>query len=116
MSATLGGYIKDLRLQKNISQLEIAFALGWKEPSRLSRIEQGRVGKPKRKLLDKIMDTMNLKVEERNHLLLVGNYIPTEEEVGFMAGLVKEELTKWKFPVVIFGFTWRLIKANPAGK
>jgi len=35
MSATLGGLIKDYRLQKNISQIEIAFVLGWREPSRL---------------------------------------------------------------------------------
>lgn len=46
MSATLGGLLKDYRLQKNLSQLEIAFAMGWKEPSRLSRIEQGKIGNP----------------------------------------------------------------------
>ena len=79
MSATLGGYIKDLRLQKNISQLEIAFALGWKEPSRLSRIEQGKVGNPPRELIDKLIDAMTLSEEEKNQLLVIGNYLPTAD-------------------------------------
>ena len=66
MSASLGGLLKDYRLQKNLSQLEIAFSLGWKDTSRLSRIEQGRIDKPQRKLIDKICQIMELKREEKN--------------------------------------------------
>ena len=66
INSTLGGLIKDYRLQKGISQLDIAFSLGWKETSRLSRIEQGRTEKPDRELLDKIIRALNLEEEEKN--------------------------------------------------
>ncbi len=66
MSATLGGLIKDYRLQKNLSQMEVVFSLGWKEPSRLSRIEQGRVGNPERKMMDRIIVALKLSEEEKN--------------------------------------------------
>src|SRR3989344_6887474 len=112
MSATLGGLLKDYRLQKNISQLEISFAVGWKEPSRLSRIEQGRVGRPKRVLLEKIMDSMKLSQEERNRLLLTGGYMPTDEEVEDIRNKVKKTLDEWKYPAVVLDFTWRIVSQN----
>src|SRR5258706_10528973 len=98
MSATLGGLIKDLRLQKNISQLEIAFALGWKEPSRLSRIEQGKNASPPRFLIENIMDAMKLTEEERYHLLMAGNYMPTDEEVEKARQKINPYLEAWLFP------------------
>jgi transcriptional regulator with XRE-family HTH domain len=112
MSATLGGLIKDYRLQKNISQLEIAFALGWKEPSRLSRIEQGRVEKPKRELVEKIMDIMHLKIEERNYLLYIGNYVPTDEDIKTMIKKVEHKIQQWPYPAEILDFTWRVVYDN----
>src|SRR3989338_10119232 len=107
MFATLGGLLKDYRLQKNISQLEISFAVGWKEPSRLSRIEQGRVGRPKRVLLEKIMDSMKLSQEERNRLLLTGGYLPTDEEVENLRARIKTMVDQWQYPASVMDFTWR---------
>lgn len=116
MSASLGGLVKDYRLQKNISQLEIAFALGWKEPSRLSRIEQGRVEKPPRELLEKIMDAMRLRREERNHLLYVGNYVPTDKDIEEVKTLTDPVIQEWGYPVEVLDFTWRVVHENNASK
>ena len=112
MSATLGGYIKDLRLQKNISQLEIAFALGWKEPSRLSRIEQGKVGNPPRELIDKLIDAMTLSEEEKNQLLVIGNYLPTAEDIKEARKKIDPIVNNWEFPASSLDYTWRIISAN----
>lgn len=112
MSATLGGLIKDLRLQKNISQLEIAFALGWKEPSRLSRIEQGKNSSPPRFLIENIMDAMKLTEEERYHLLMAGNYMPTDEEIEKARKKIIPYLKTWLFPAFAIDYTWRVIAVN----
>lgn len=116
MSATLGGLLKDYRLQKNISQLEISFAVGWKEPSRLSRIEQGRVGRPKMELLNKIMAAMKLDEEERNRLLMAGGYIPTQEETEKVRKAIQPILKDWQYPAIIYDFTWRLVDMNKQAK
>jgi transcriptional regulator with XRE-family HTH domain len=112
INSTLGGLIKDYRLQKGISQLDIAFALGWKEPSRLSRIEQGRTEKPPRELLDKIIKAIGLEEEEKNNLLLTGNYLPTEEEIAKIRGAAAEILDDWKYPAYLFDFSWRVLRVN----
>jgi transcriptional regulator with XRE-family HTH domain len=116
MSATLGGLIKDFRLQKNLSQLEIAFGLGWKEPSRLSRIEQGRVGNPKRKLLNRIMNAMKLTEEERNRLMLVGNYVPERIEIESGKKQINTLITKWQYPAIVTDYLWRIVLFNTQAK
>lgn len=112
MYATLGGLIKDFRLQKNISQLEIAFALGWKEPSRLSRIEQGRVGRPKRELINRIMNAMKLSYQERNNLLYAGGYLPEDSELADIRKTLKKTLTDWPYPLVAYDAAWRIVDFN----
>jgi len=112
MSATLGGLIKDLRLQKNISQLEIAFALGWKEPSRLSRIEQGRVGNPPRELIDRLSEAMKLTNEERNSLLLAGSYLPTNEDFNETVDKLSPIIDTWPYPAALKDFAWRSLYLN----
>lgn len=112
INSTLGGLIKDYRLQKGLSQFDIAFALGWKETSRLSRIEQGRTERPPRELLDKIISAIGLKEEEKNTLLLTGNYLPTEEEILKVKEETAKILQEWPYPVVVIDFSWRVIDKN----
>lgn len=112
MSATLGGLLKDYRLQKNLSQLEIAFSMGWKEPSRLSRIEQGRVDNPPRELLDKLIKVMDLKLEEKNHLLLSGNYLPTKSEIEKIRLETDPIVCNWPYPAYLVDFSWRFLHWN----
>src|SRR3989339_372370 len=112
MSASLGGLLKDYRLQKNVSQMEIAFSLGWKDAARLSRIEQGRVEKPDRKLIDKICRILELKPQEANHLLLIGAYQPLEEEIKKIRKETSHLINNWKYPASIRDFSWRIVHSN----
>jgi transcriptional regulator with XRE-family HTH domain len=112
MSATLGGLIKDYRLQKNMSQLDIAFALGWKESSQLSRIEQGRVEKPGKKLVESLANIMELKPSEKNDLLLAGSYLPTEKEIEEIREQAAPIIENWNYPAYILDFSWRMICYN----
>lgn len=112
MSASLGGLLKDYRLQKNIPQMEIAFALGWKDTSRLSRIEQGIVEKPPRELIDRICQVMKLTEQEKNNLLFVGNYLPTKQEVDAVRKKLEKYIEQWPYPANIYDFCWRIILFN----
>ncbi len=112
MSASLGGLIKDFRLQKGISQFDIAFAMGWKEPSRLSRIEQGKVSKPPREIVERLGQAMQLNPTEKNSLLLVGNYLPSEEEIVQIRQELQPQLLKWPYPATVLDFSWRVIDQN----
>ena len=66
LQASLGGLLKDYRTQKNITQNEVAFSLGWKDIVRLSNIELG-IEKPTRTLIDEICKALDLKEQEKNH-------------------------------------------------
>src|SRR3989344_5584656 len=112
MSASLGGLLKDYRLQKNLSQLEIAFSLGWKDTSRLSRIEQGRIDKPQRKLMDKICQIMKLTKKETNHILLTGSYLPNDDEIKETNSMLHDFIENWPYPAGIRDFAWRIIAVN----
>ena len=112
MSTTLGGLIKYFRFQKNISQIEIAIAMGWSEPSRLSRIEQGLTQKPPREVLDRLMNVMRLEREECGQLLLVGGYLPTKEEIEQIRKETAPIVDQWNFPASVMDFSWRLIFDN----
>lgn len=111
-NSTLGGLIKDYRMQKGISQLDIAFSLGWKETSRLSRIEQGKTEKPPRELIDKIIHAIGLEEEEKNTLLLTGGYLPTEEEIKRIREETRQILENWPYPATLSDFSWRAIAHN----
>lgn len=112
INSTLGGLIKDYRLQKGVSQLDIAFALGWKEPSRLSRIEQGKTEKPPQELLEKIITAIGLDGEEKNRLLLTSGYLPTDDEVEKIRLQTDKFLKNWPYPALLIDFSWRLININ----
>lgn len=112
INSTIGGSLKDYRLQKGLSQLDIAFSLGWKEPSRLSRIEQGKNEKPPRDLIDKIIQAIGLREEEKNALLLTGSYLPTDDEIENRLLEIRPILDNWPYPAVVIDFSWRLIDHN----
>ncbi|HCS78271.1 TPA: hypothetical protein DIV55_00840 [Patescibacteria group bacterium] len=117
MSATLGGLIKDYRLQKHISQMEIALFLGWSEASRLSRIEQGLVKKPTREIVDRLIQVLKLDRFEEGQLLLAGGYLPYREELNTISHEVQSLLDNWPYPAYLLDFSWRLISWNkPAAR
>src|SRR3989344_1490383 len=113
MNITLGGLIKTYRINKRLSQFDVALAIGWKDTSRLSKIEQGRV-KPTRPVVEKIMAALNLSSEERGEFLLTGGYLPSDEEITKVIKIVKEKINSWPYPAYLIDFTWRLLTCNDA--
>lgn len=114
LTATLGGLIKDYRIRKRLSQLEVSLRIGWKDTSRLSKIEQGRVGKPTRKTAEKIIEALGLSEQEKGEFLLVGGYLPTDEEIKRAIREVKEKVDNWPYPAVFIDFSWRCLLVNQA--
>lgn len=115
MSASLGGLIKDYRLRKNLDQIDLATKLGWKEPSRLSRIEQGVIKRPTRETINRICKALKLSRKETNTILLSGGYLHTKKEIKEIREEIRSFLNNWDYPVAVYDFTWRLIWMNDIG-
>jgi len=112
ITATLGGLIKDYRLKKRLSQMEVSLRIGWQDTTRLSKIEQGRVGKPNRETVDKIIEALKLTEQEKGEFLLVAGYLPTDEEIGKVRREVIGQINNWPYPAVFIDFSWRCLMVN----
>lgn len=112
MIATLGGFIKDYRIKKRLSQVEISLRLGWKDTSRISKIEQGRVGKPNRQTAERITEALGLNDSEKGEFLLVGGYLPTDVEIQNIIKLVKNKIDSWKYPAYLMDYSSRWLYTN----
>lgn len=110
--ATLGGLIKDHRLKKRLSQLEVSLRIGWSDATRLSKIEQGRVSKPTRKTLDKIMDALELDVHQRGEMLRVGTRIPEVVESKKVMNVLIKEIQHVNYPILIVDTFWTTYYVN----
>ncbi len=112
MNSTLGGLIKDYRLKKRLSQYDVSLKLGWSDTSRLSKIEQGRVSKPKRETINRLIDALELEEYEKGDFLYTGGYLPTDEEIEMALSLVKTRIDGWQYPAYLMDFSWRLLYCN----
>ncbi|MDO8498726.1 MAG: helix-turn-helix transcriptional regulator [bacterium] len=106
LTATLGGLIKDYRIKKRLSQLKLALEIGWKDTTRLSKIEQGRV-KPTRETLDKIMKALDVNDQGRNLMLLASGILPSDVEIQETIKRLKEEMELFNLPVILIDYAWR---------
>lgn len=113
-TATLGGLIKDHRIKKRLSQLEVSLRIGWQDTTRLSKIEQGRVGKPTRKTIEKVIKALALDEQEKGDFLFTGGYLPTEEEIVKIKQKTQSILDNWPYPAAVLDFSWRVINQNKA--
>jgi len=114
MRATLGGIIKDYRIKKRLSQLDLSLRIGWKESSRLSKIEQGRTEKPSRDTADKIIKALGLTEQEKGEFLLAGGYLPTDQEISRVIKIIDKKIKSWPYPAYLMDFTWRMLSTNQA--
>lgn len=112
ITATLGGLIKDYRIKKRLSQFDVSLRIGWKDTSRLSKIEQGRVGKPTKETIEKIIKALELNKQEKGQLLYAGSYVPTDEEIENIIKKVKNKIDKWHYPALLIDFCWRQLYTN----
>lgn len=111
-TSTLGGLIKDHRIKKRLSQLEVSLRIGWKDTSRLSKIEQGRVGNPTRETLDKIVNSLQLNEYDRGQMFLATGIVPTIEEINHVVLKVKETMKGFKYPLILVDFAWNTFYFN----
>ncbi len=109
---TLGGLIKDHRIRKRISQQDVSIKMGWKDTSRLSKIEQGRVSKPKRETIDKILAALELDRYEKGDFLYNAGYLPTDNEIKKALKEIREKIDNWPYPAYLMDFSWRWLYAN----
>jgi len=112
LTATLGGLIKDYRIKKRLSQVDVSLRLGWKDTSRISKIEQGRVGKPNRQTAERIITALELNEQEKGHFLLVGGYLPTDEEIKKVIKIIKQKVDTWPYPAYLMDFSFRWLYTN----
>lgn len=113
-TATLGGLIKDFRIKKRLSQLEVSVRIGWRDTTRLSKIEQGRVNKPTRETAEKVIKALDLSGQERGEFLLVGGFLPTDEEIQEVIREFKSKVDNWPYPAYIMDFSFRWLYTNLA--
>jgi transcriptional regulator with XRE-family HTH domain len=112
ITATLGGLIKDFRIKKRFPQLKISSRIGWKDSTRLSKIEQGRAGKPTRETVDKIIKALELTNQEKGEFLLTGSYLPTDNEIAQTINAVGRRILTWPYPAYLMDFGWRMLLIN----
>jgi transcriptional regulator with XRE-family HTH domain len=112
ITATLGGLIKDYRIKKRLSQLEISSRIGWKDSTRLSKIEQGRAGRLTRLTLDKVMDALGLNLQEKGQMLLASDIVPTPHEVHQALKKLKGETDDFDCPILIIDVAWNTFYFN----
>lgn len=112
LTATLGGLIKDYRIKKRLSQQEVSLRIGWSDCSRLSKIEQGRVGKITKPTLDKIMDALDLGEYERGQMFGVSRILPTHSEVDQALNKLKKEIDYFNCPVLVVDIFWNIFYFN----
>lgn len=111
-TATLGGLIKDYRIKKRLSQLEVSLRIGWQDTSRLSKIEQGRVGKPTRGTIEKIIKALELNAQEKGEFLFTGGYLPTDSEIKQAIAEVTDKIDNWFYPAYLMDFSFRWLYTN----
>ena len=112
LNATLGGLIKDYRIKKRLLQSDLSRRIGWRDTSRLSKIEQGRVGRPTRITIDKIINALGLSEQEKGEFLLVGGYLPSASEIKKITKTVEERIMTWQYPAFLIDFSWRCLLIN----
>ena len=116
LTAALGGLIKEFRIKKRLSQQDISLLVGWKDTTRLSKIEQSRVGSISREILGKIMDALNLNENERARMLFASGIVPTKEESKQLINKLKKSLSYINAPLYIVDFAWNTIYINDLAK
>jgi transcriptional regulator with XRE-family HTH domain len=110
--ATVGELLKSFRIRKNLSQSELVLNMGGTDSTRLDRIEQGTEENPPREIIEDISSALSLHINEKNNLLLAGNYVPSQQEINEIRFALEDEIEKWPYSVVLYDFCWRIILIN----
>ena len=110
--ASVAELLKTYRIQRNVSQYEIALTLGHKNTSIVDNLEKGRIEQPSKQLVIQICRILGLRTNEVNSVLLAGNYLPTKKEIEKACNVARPILINWPYSAVLYDFSWRLILIN----
>jgi transcriptional regulator with XRE-family HTH domain len=118
--APIGRLLRDWRLRRRLSQLELASEAGI-STRHLSFVETGR-SRPSREMLLHLAENLDVPLRERNPLLLAAGYAPTYQATDFDAPemqSVRDALERLlsahePYPAILVDRRWQLVSANTA--
>src|SRR5207247_1583867 len=95
---TVGEIVRLLRTRRNLEQIELAQACGWRDASAVSRIETDRI-RPTRRTLVKLADSLagdetGERHELRSWLFLAAGILPAREEIEAL-GVAIPAIESW---------------------
>jgi transcriptional regulator with XRE-family HTH domain len=113
---TVGEIVRLLRGRRDMEQIALARACGWRDASAVSRIETDRIA-PTRRTLLKLAESLAGDVngsatEVRAWLFLAAGILPTREEVAAMQGAIPA-IESWTQPALVMDLGWQVWRANP---
>ena len=119
-NAPAGQLIRDWRLRRRMSQLELASTAGI-SARHLSFVETGR-SRPSRAMVLHLAENLDIPLRERNPLLLAAGYAPTYQATDFAApemqsvrDAVERLLAAHEpYPAILVDRRWQLVGANAA--
>jgi transcriptional regulator with XRE-family HTH domain len=117
-SAPVGELLRDWRLRRRLSQLDLA-SVAEVSTRHLSWVETGR-SRPTPQMILRLAESMDVPLRERNTLLLAGGFAPAFAETALDApalGPVLEALravlaAHEPFPAVVVDRAWEMVDAN----
>jgi transcriptional regulator with XRE-family HTH domain len=119
-TAPAGQLIREWRLRRRMSQLELASTAGI-SARHLSFVETGR-SRPSRAMVLHLAENLDIPLRERNPLLLAAGYAPTYQATDFAApemASVRDAVERLlaahdPYPAILVDRRWQLVSANAA--
>lgn len=114
---TVGEIVRTLRARKDLDQIDLAKACGWRDASAVSRIETDRIT-PTRRTLTKLSDALSgpqtLPPEQIYATLLAAiGTLPSRDDVEQMRAN-KPAIERWRGPTYILDQAWNAWATNAA--
>ncbi len=119
-TSSVGPMLRDWRLRRRMSQLELASAAGI-SARHLSFVETGR-SRPSREMVLLLAEHLDVPLRERNPLLLAAGYAPTYHATEFDAPAMQAVRSAIDtllaahepYPAILVDRRWELVAANQA--
>ncbi len=113
---TVGEIVRLLRTRRDLEQIELARACGWRDASAVSRIETDRIA-PTRRTLIKLADNLGDGVvngssdDVRAWLFLAAGILPTADDIARVSESIPA-IEGWAQPALVLDFGWNVWRAN----
>ncbi len=110
---TVGSWIKNLRQDKDLSQVDLMTPLIGRSGAAadLSEIEQSRKG-VNREFIEKLSMLLGLETYTRSQLLLAGRFLPSNQDVEKTGQVLQPHLETSRYPAYTLDFGGRVLMWN----